>query len=46
MLNVATSAQRYSSPTPATGHRNFIAHGAIRCDRDVGLRLLVETFLI
>ena len=46
MLNVATSAQRCASATPATDHRNFIAHGAIRCDRDVGLHLLVVTFLI
>ena len=46
VLNDAISAQRHATPTPATAHRDFIAHGAIRCDRDVGLHLLVETFLV
>jgi hypothetical protein len=27
-------------------YRDFITHGAVRCDRDVGLHLLVETFRI
>ncbi len=30
----------------ATGYRSFITLGAVRCDRDVGLHVLVETFLI
>ncbi len=30
----------------ATSYRSFITLGAMRCDRDVGLHLLVETFLI
>jgi hypothetical protein len=30
----------------ATTYRSFITLGAIRCDRDVGLHLLVSTFLI
>ena len=29
-----------------TGYRSFIALGAVRCDRDVGLHVLVSTFLI
>ena len=29
-----------------TGYRSFITLGAVRCDRDVGLHVLVETFLI
>lgn len=33
-------------PTPATTYRSFITLGAVRCDRDVGLHVLVETFLI
>ncbi|PYQ27157.1 MAG: hypothetical protein DMF56_21605 [Acidobacteria bacterium] len=31
--------------TPAA-YRSFISQGALRCDRDVGLHLLVETFRI
>jgi len=31
---------------PITAYRNFIALGAVRCDRDVGLHLLIATFLI
>jgi hypothetical protein len=30
----------------ATSYRSFITLGAMRCDRDVGLHVLVETFLI
>ncbi|HWW61136.1 MAG TPA: hypothetical protein VN181_07205 [Thermoanaerobaculia bacterium] len=30
----------------AAAHRTFIAHGALRCDRDVGLHVLVATFRI
>jgi hypothetical protein len=30
----------------AAGYRSFITLGAIRCDRDVGLHLLVDTFRI
>jgi hypothetical protein len=32
--------------TAATSYRSFITLGAIRCDRDVGLHVLVDTFLI
>ncbi|MGA8806732.1 MAG: hypothetical protein WB973_02565 [Thermoanaerobaculia bacterium] len=31
---------------PITAYRNFIALGAVRCDRDVGLHLLIATLLI
>lgn len=34
------------APVAATGYRSFITLGAIRCDRDVGLHLLVDTFRI
>jgi hypothetical protein len=33
-------------PIAVTGYRSFISHGAVRCDRDVGLHVLVETFRI
>lgn len=29
-----------------TSYRDFLSHGAVRCDRDVGLHVLVETFRI
>lgn len=31
---------------PLTAYRSFITLGAVRCDRDVGWHVLVETFLI
>jgi len=34
------------TPDAATGYRSFITLGAVRCDRDVGLHVLVESFLI
>lgn len=37
---------RSIAPGAATEYRSFISLGAIRCDRDVGLHLLDETFLI
>ena len=40
------AAQRVDPITPATSYRDFISHGAVRCDRDVGLHVLVETFRI
>ncbi|HET7437535.1 MAG TPA: hypothetical protein VFN10_22715 [Thermoanaerobaculia bacterium] len=42
IANVAPVA----APLAATAYRSFIAHGALRCDRDVGLHVLVVTFLI
>ena len=44
---IAVSAHtRVAQPSPSTRYRSFITHGAVRCDRDVGLHVLVETFLI
>ena len=37
---------RAITPTAMTAYRSFITLGAVRCDRDVGLHALVETFLI
>ena len=45
-IGAAAGAIRVLSPTPAASYRSFISLGAIRCDRDVGLHVLVETFLI
>jgi hypothetical protein len=39
-------APRAITPTATTAYRSFITLGAVRCDRDVGLHVLVETFLI
>ncbi|MBV8519234.1 MAG: hypothetical protein JO197_17705 [Acidobacteria bacterium] len=38
-------AQRVAAGN-ARAYRSFIAHGALRCDRDVGLHLLAGTLLI
>jgi hypothetical protein len=45
-LAAAVQITRVLTPVAATGHRSFITLGAVRCDRDVGLHVLVETFLI
>jgi hypothetical protein len=45
-LALAAEEARLAAPSPATGYRSFITLGAVRCDRDVGLHVLVETFLI
>jgi hypothetical protein len=45
-LAVATFAQRIAAPSATSSYRSFITLGAVRCDRDVGLHVLVETFLI
>ena len=39
-------AARAVAPTAANAYRSFITLGAVRCDRDVGLHVLVATFLI
>lgn len=39
-------AERSVNPTATTAYRSFISLGAVRCDSDVGLHVLVETFLI
>ena len=45
-LVMTGAGQHLSAPSAATSYRTFIALGAIRCDHDVGLHLLVETFRI
>ncbi|MBK5258523.1 MAG: hypothetical protein JJE51_02955 [Thermoanaerobaculia bacterium] len=42
----ALDLQRLIAPTASTGFRSFISLGAIRCDQDVGLHVLVQTYLI
>jgi hypothetical protein len=41
-----TSASSVLAGNPSTAYRSFISLGAVRCDRDVGLHLLIATFLI
>jgi len=45
-LAVGSAAQQRVTASNATTYRSFIALGAIRCDQDVGLHLLVATLLI
>lgn len=45
-LSTTVASQRLIAPTATTGFRSFITLGAIRCDQDVGLYALVETYLI
>ena len=40
------AAESAFAPNATTGYRSFISLGATRCDQDVGLHVLVETFLI
>ena len=42
----ASSAHERFVARGATTYRSFISHGALRCDQDVGLHLLIETLLI
>ncbi len=47
VFRLATStAERTLVHATTAGYRSFITLGAMRCDRDVGLHVLVETFLI
>jgi hypothetical protein len=41
-----TSTSSAIAANAITAYRSFIAPGALRCDRDVGLHLLIATFLI
>ena len=45
-LAAQTRSAPIGAPDAATDYRSFITLGAVRCDRDVGLHVLVETFLI
>ncbi|MGH9420531.1 MAG: hypothetical protein ACRD3J_11190 [Thermoanaerobaculia bacterium] len=42
---MASHSSHVASSTPAA-HRSYIALGALRCDRDVGLNTILVTFLI
>jgi hypothetical protein len=42
----AQSTPQLAAATAATGYRSFITLGAARCDQDVGLYVLVDSFLI
>ena len=41
-----SSELRAPTPIDTTAYRSYISLGAIRCDQDVGLHMLVNTFLI
>jgi hypothetical protein len=43
---VSSGTAHAVAATATTAYRSFITLGAIRCDRDVGLHVLVDTFRI
>lgn len=45
-LDSTKTAERHVVPIDTIAYRSFITLGAIRCDQDVGLHLLVGTLLI
>lgn len=45
-LAVSDNARLSVAPSPTAGYRSFISLGAVRCDQDVGLNVLVDTFRI
>lgn len=45
-LAMSNDARARLASSPSTDHRSFISLGAIRCDQDVGLHVLVDTFRI
>jgi hypothetical protein len=45
-LSDGSSVRRTPTTVDATAYRSFISLGAVRCDQDVGLHLLVRTLLI
>jgi hypothetical protein len=45
-LAALASGLRATAPTNPSDYRSFISLGALRCDQDVGLHLLVGTLLI
>ena len=45
-LTPAGDRPRIVRASAATAYRSFISLGATRCDRDVGLHVVLETFLI
>jgi hypothetical protein len=45
-LFMAEGLERPAAPRMETSYRSFISLGAIRCDQDVGLNVLDQTFRI
>jgi hypothetical protein len=45
-LAMAGNVRLHRTPSPASDPRSFVSLGAIRCDQDVGLHVLVDTFRI
>lgn len=45
-LAISTTSQYLTAPSADRSYRSFISLGAIRCDQDVGLHVLVETYRI
>lgn len=45
-LAAVTAAPSMAAPNAETRYRSFVTLGAVRCDRDVGWHVVVETFLI
>ena len=45
-LAAADEARSRLASSPVSAYRSFISLGAVRCDQDVGLHVLVDTFRI
>ena len=45
-LAASDGARPSLAPSASNGYRSFISLGAVRCDQDIGLHVLVDTFLI
>ncbi|HVS30690.1 MAG TPA: hypothetical protein VMS98_04460 [Thermoanaerobaculia bacterium] len=45
-LFASSTVGRLATPSPATAYRSFITLGAMRCDQDVGLNVVVQLFRI
>ncbi len=45
-LVASIGAGRLTAPTATTAYRSFITLGAMRCDQDVGLNVIVQLFRI
>ncbi|MDP9190789.1 MAG: hypothetical protein M3P06_03700 [Acidobacteriota bacterium] len=45
-LAMSDIARQNLAPSPTSGYRSYISQGAVRCDQDIGLHVLVDTFRI
>jgi hypothetical protein len=45
-LAAIDGARQNLAPSPASAYRSYISLGAVRCDQDIGLHALVDTFRI